>query len=172
MDANGVPQAARARPRLNGYTKALRRERIFSQLRLGWSYAAIAREEGLSEQRVRQIVADALKRQGVDSERDHALLQLVRLEGAHALAAESVAAGDIKAIAPYLKVLERLDRYQKAGATKRVYHAAARERLFAKLNRFVARLEAAEARKSARQAAAGTSSAAPEEMNPDSALSH
>jgi hypothetical protein len=113
MDANGVPQAARARPWLNAYTKALRREPIFSQLRLGWSYAAIAREEGLSEQRVRQIVADALKRQRVDSERDHAPLQLVRLEGAHALAAESVSAGDIKAIAPYLKVLERLDRYQK-----------------------------------------------------------
>jgi hypothetical protein len=167
MDADRVSQAARARPRLNAYTKALRRERIFSQLRLGWSYQAIAREEGLSEQRVRQIVADALKRQWVDSERDHALLQLVRLEGAHALAAESVAAGDLKAIPPYLKVLERLDRYQKAGATKH----AARERLFAKLNRAVARLEAAEARKSTRHAAAGTSPAGAHETNPDSALS-
>jgi hypothetical protein len=82
MDAHRVPQAARARPRLNIYTKALRRERIFSRRRLGSSYAAIASKEGLSEQHVRQIVADALKRQGVDSERDHALLQFVRLEGA------------------------------------------------------------------------------------------
>jgi hypothetical protein len=142
MDANQVPQAARARPRLNPYTKAVRRERIFSQLRLGWSYQAIASEEGLSEQRVRQIVADALKREGVDGERDHALLQLVRLEGAHALAAESVAAGDLKAIGPYLKVLDQLDRYQKPGATKHVYDDAARERLYAKLTRAVARLEA------------------------------
>ena len=164
MDADRVPQAARARPRLNAYTKALRRERISSRLRLGWSYAAIAGEEGLSEQRVRQIVADSLKRQGVDSDRDHALLQLVRLEGAHALAAKSVAAGDLKAIAPYLNVLDRLDRYQKPGATKHVYDAAARERLFAKLNRVLARLEAAEARKSARRTAAPTSSAAPEDM--------
>jgi hypothetical protein len=171
MDAEQVPQAARARPRLNPYTKAVRRERIFSRLRLGWSYQAIASDEGLSEQRVRQIVADALKREGVDGERDHALLQLVRLEGAPALAAESVAAGDLKAIGPYLKVLDQLDRYQKPGATKHVYDDAARERLFAKLTRAVARLEAAAARKSARRAAAGTSPAAPEDMNPDLTLS-
>ena len=57
------------------------------------------------------------------------------------------------AIAPYLKVLERLDRYHKAGATKPVYDAAARERLFAKMSRIVDRLEA-KARKEAQQAAA------------------
>jgi hypothetical protein len=153
MDANQVPQAARARPRLNPYTKAVRRERIFSQLRLGWSYQAIASEEGLSEQRVRQIVADSLKRQGVDGERDHALLQLVRLESAQALAAEAIDAGDLKAIAPYLKVLDGLDRHQKAGATKPVYDAAARERLFAKMSRIADRLEA-KARKGAGQGAA------------------
>jgi hypothetical protein len=160
----------RIRSRLNPYTKALRRERIFSRLRLGSSYAAIAREEGLSEQRVRQIVIDAVRRQGVDNATDHALLQLVRLEGAQALAAEAIDAGDLNAIAPYLKVLERLDRYQKAGATKQVYDEAARERLFAKINRVAARLEAGEARKSARRAAA-VSSAASEDNNTDSGLS-
>ena len=51
-----------ARPRLNPYTRALRRERIFSRRRLGWPYAEIAREERLSEQRVRQIVIEALGR--------------------------------------------------------------------------------------------------------------
>jgi DNA-binding CsgD family transcriptional regulator len=80
MDNETAPQPAR--PRLNPYTKALRRERIFSRLQLGASSADIAREEGLSEQRVRKIVADALKRREVDEPRDHALLQLVRLEGA------------------------------------------------------------------------------------------
>ena len=83
---------------------------------------------------------------------DHALLQLVRLEGAQALAAEAIDAGDLKAIAPYLKVLERLDRYHKAGATKPVYDAAARERLFAKMSRIADRLEA-KARKGAGQGA-------------------
>src|SRR5580704_2604781 len=81
-----------ARPRLNPYTRALRRERIFSRRRLGWPYAEIAREERLSEQRVRQIVIEALDRQGADLPADHALLQLVRLEGAQATAAEAVAA--------------------------------------------------------------------------------
>ena len=151
MDSETAPQPAR--PRLNPYTKALRRERIFSRLRLGASSADIAREEGISEQRVRKIVADALKRQEVDDLPDHALLQLFRLEGAQALAAQTVAAGDLKAIAPYLQVLDRLDRYRKAAARKEVYDAAARERLFAKMNRIVAQLEV-EARKSARRAAA------------------
>jgi hypothetical protein len=44
MDADTVPQTARAR--LNPHTKALRHERIFSQLRLGASCEDIAREEG------------------------------------------------------------------------------------------------------------------------------
>ena len=124
MDAETAHEPAR--PRLNPYTKALRRERIFSRLRLGWPYAEIAHEERVSERRVRKIVSDALKRQTVDDASDHALLQLVRLEGAQALAAEAIDAGDLKAIAPYLKVLDGLDRYHKAGATKPVYDAAAR----------------------------------------------
>ena len=150
MNAETVREPAR--PPLNPYTKALRRERIFSRLRLGWPTANIAREERLSERRVRRIVSDALRRQTVDDAPDHALLQLVRLEGAQALAAESIDAGDLKAIAPYLKVLERLDRYHKAAATKPVYDDAARERLFAKMSRIADRLEA-KARKGAGQRA-------------------
>lgn len=88
MDQDAAPRPAR--PRLNPYTKALRRERIFSQLRLGASCEDIAREEGLSGQRVRKIVADALKRQEVDDGPDHAILQLFRLEQAQRLAAKAV----------------------------------------------------------------------------------
>ena len=150
MDKDTIPQTGR--PRLNLYTKALRRERIFSQLHLGASYADIAREEGLREQRVRKIVADTLKRREVDDLPDHALLQLFRLEGAQALAARTIAAGDLKAITPYLQILDRLDRYRKAGTRKESYDAAARERLFAKMNRIVAQLEA-ETRKSLRAGA-------------------
>ena len=152
MDPETV--ARPARPRLNPYTKALRRERIFSRRRLGWPYAEIAREERLSEQRVRQIVIEALDRQGADLPVDHALLQLVRLESAQAAAAEAVAAGDLRAITPYLNVLERIDRYQNGRATKDVYDNEARERLLAKMNRIVARLEAADARKAAKRAVA------------------
>jgi predicted transcriptional regulator len=168
MDNETAPQPARSR--LNPYTKALRRERIFSRLQLGASSADIAREEGLSEQRVRKIVADALKRWEVDEPRDHALLQLVRPEGAQALAARTVAAGDLKAIAPYLQVLDRLDRYRKkTGAARKVYDDDARERLFAKLSRTVARLDA-EVRKSARRAAAEPRLGPDAEKEPDSEL--
>src|SRR5579871_625956 len=61
MDAD--TDQRKARPRLNPYAKALRRERIFARLTLGWPYERIARDEGVSERRVRQIVADALKHQ-------------------------------------------------------------------------------------------------------------
>jgi DNA-binding CsgD family transcriptional regulator len=155
MDQDAV--ARPARPRLNPYTKALRRERIFARLGLGASSADIAREEGLSEQRVRKIVADALKRREVEDPPDHALIQLIRLEGAQALAAKTIAGGDLKAIAPYLQVLDRLDRYRQTGARKEVYDDEARQRLFAKMNRAVARLEA-EARKSAARPNAETRS--------------
>jgi hypothetical protein len=168
MDQDTVAQPAR--PRLNPYTKALRRERIFSRLRLGASSADVAREEGLSEQRVRKIVADALKRQEVEDPPDHALIQLVRLEGAQVLAAEAVAAGDLTAIAPYLQVLDRIDRYRKTGATKHVYDDEERQRLFAKMNRVVADLEA-EARRFAKGAAAKNPPADAEtQPKPDSDL--
>lgn len=52
-----------ARPRLNLYTKAERRERIFARLRLGWTYERLALAEGVSERRIRQIVTDVLRRQ-------------------------------------------------------------------------------------------------------------
>jgi hypothetical protein len=47
------------RPRLNPYTKAQRRERIFTRLKLGGTYEKIAREEVVSDRRIRQIAADA-----------------------------------------------------------------------------------------------------------------
>ena len=94
------------RPGLNPYTKALRRERIFSRRRLGWPYSEIAREEGLSQERVRQIVIEALERQGIDRPADHALLQMVRLEKAHEVAIEALAAGDLSAISPYWRSRE------------------------------------------------------------------
>ena len=150
MDQDEAAQPAR--PRLNVYTKALRRDRIFHRLRLGASCEDIAREEGLSGQRVRKIVSDALKQQTVDELPDHALLQLFRLDEALALAAQAVAGGNLKALGPYLLVIERLDRYRKAAKRQVVYDDAARKRLFAKLNRVAAQIQAKE-RKAASRAA-------------------
>jgi hypothetical protein len=147
MDAETAAKPARRR--LNPYTKAERRERIFARLRLGWSYEKVALEEGVSERRIRQIVADVVRREELDDPTDHALLQIMRLEGAQAVAAEAVDAGDLRAIGPLLKVLERIDRYHKTGARKAVYDAAARKRLFAKLNRLAAYFEAGKSRATA-----------------------
>ena len=91
MDADTEPKPAR--PRLNPYTKAVRRERIFARLALGWSYDKIAREEGVSDRRIRQIVADALRCQELDDPVDHAIIQLMRLDAAHELAARAVELG-------------------------------------------------------------------------------
>jgi hypothetical protein len=135
-------EAAPAKRRPNAYLRELRRARIFTRLREGWPYTEIAREEGLTDRRIRQIVSDTLKKRVVDAPADHALLQLARLEPALRLAAGAVADGDVGAIRYYLKLLDQLDRYQPGAATPQAYDDAARERLYAKMGRIAARLQA------------------------------
>jgi hypothetical protein len=60
---------------------------------------------------------------------------LERLAPAVQLGAEAIAAGDISAIAPYLKALDRLDRYQSVAGADQVYDDEARQKLLAKINR-------------------------------------
>ncbi|HSV01479.1 MAG TPA: hypothetical protein VLI91_15370, partial [Roseiarcus sp.] len=98
--------------RPNARGKVLRRRRIFARLREGWVYEEIAAAEGLTATRIRQIVSEVLQKRVVDSRADHANLQLDRLTPAIQLGAEAIAAGDVSAISPYLKALDRLDRYQ------------------------------------------------------------
>ncbi|HEY6519554.1 MAG TPA: hypothetical protein VIZ19_09290 [Roseiarcus sp.] len=54
------------------------------------------------------------------------------------LAAEAVAAGDITAITPYLKVLDRLDRYQTVASANQAHDDEARKKLMDKINRMAA----------------------------------
>jgi hypothetical protein len=56
------------------------------------------------------------------------------------VAAEAVAAGDVSAITPYLKVLDRLDRYQTAASAHQVYDDEARQKLLDKINRIASNL--------------------------------
>ncbi len=132
MDQEIAP-ARRRRP--NAHGKILRRRRIFARLREGLSYEEIAGEEGVSRERVRQIVSEVLQKRSVDSGADHAKLQLDRLLPAMQLGAEAIAAGDVAAITPYLKVLDRLDRYQKVASANQVYDDEARKKLMDKINR-------------------------------------
>ena len=128
-------QAPARRRRLTVFGRAARQERIFARLRQGLSYDDIAREERLTAKRVRQIVAEVLKRREVDDGAAHARLQLARLEPLLKVAAEAAAGGDVRAIPAALKVLDRLDRYQKAAQVHRSNGADIRQKLLAKLNR-------------------------------------
>jgi hypothetical protein len=139
--------AAKRRP--NAHFRELRRVRIFMRLRDGRPLTQIAREEGLTDVRIRQIVSETLKKRVVDAPADHALLQLARLEPALRLAAGAVADGDVRAIRYYLKLLDQLDRYQPGAATPQAYDDAARERLYAKMGLVAARLQAKTAKKAA-----------------------
>jgi Homeodomain-like domain len=120
---------------LSAHGKMQRRKRIFARLREGASYEEIAGEEGVSRERIRQIVSEVLQKRSVDSGADHAKLQLDRLAPLMQLATEAVAAGDIRAITPYLKVLDRLDRYQTVAVAHQGYDEQDRKRLMEKINR-------------------------------------
>ena len=124
--------------RLGVLGKMARRKRIFARLREGASYEEIAGEESVSRERVRQIVSEVLQKRSIDSGADHAKLQLDRLAPVMQLAAEAVAAGDVTAITPYLKVLDRLDRYQTVAVGHQVYDDEARKKLIDKINRMAA----------------------------------
>jgi hypothetical protein len=126
------------RPRLNIVSRAARTKRIFARMREGWAYDEIARDEGLSAERVRQIVAEVLGKRVIERGSDHAHLQLERLMPALRLAGEAIARGDIKAIAPLIKVIDRMDRHQETVVAKHHYGLEERERLLGKLNRVTA----------------------------------
>ena len=135
-----VQEMAPVRPRLGALGKMARRKRIFARLREGASYEEIAGEESVSRERIRQIVSEVLQKRSVDSGADHAKLQLDRLAPVMQLAAEAVATGDVMAITPYLKVLDRLDRYQTVAVGHQVYDDEARQKLIDKINRIAANL--------------------------------
>ena len=104
------------KPRVTARDRELRRLRILARLQEGWSYEAIASEAGLSRERIRQIVEETIEQREVNRSCDHVRLQMMRLDPALRLAAEQVAAGDLRAVDRLLRVMERLDKYQTMAA--------------------------------------------------------
>ena len=137
MVAQGAPARRR---RLGAHGLIFRRRRVFAWLREGLTYDEIAAEEGVSASRIRQIVSEELRKRAVDSGAEHAKLQLDRLAPAIQLGAEAIAAGDVSAITPYLRALDRLDRYQTVASANQEYDDEARKKLLDKLNRMAANL--------------------------------
>jgi hypothetical protein len=107
------PMDERRQPkRHTQFGRAARAKRILERLREGWAYDEVAREEGLTERRVRQIVAEYLEDRDAVEGVTHAHMQIDRLGWALRVAAEKMAEGDIRAIGPFIKAIDRLDRYQ------------------------------------------------------------
>ena len=126
--------------RLTAHARVLRKGRIFARLRDGWAYDEIAAQERLTAERVRQIIRQALEKRIIDEGAEHAKLQLARLQPAMRLAGEAIAGGDVTAIAPLMKVLDRLDPYQRVAKAVQVYDDEARKKLMDKINRIAANL--------------------------------
>ena len=148
------PSSPGARPAARD--RELRRVRILALVQAGWSYAAIGREEGLSRERVRQIVAQALEAGEGETKLVHAQVQIARLEPALRLAARGVADGELSAIDRLLRVLDRLDKYSAVEGAEPSYDEGARERLLTKLNAMAERMRQDRERKQARGEAAAS----------------
>jgi hypothetical protein len=136
-----MEQTPEPRRRLNVLGKAERRKRIFARLREGWAYEEIAGEERLSAERIRQIVAEVLDKRVIDRGVDHAHLQLERLMPAMRIVGEAIGRGELKAVAPLIKVIDRLDKHQQTVVAKYTYGPEERERLLAKINRLADNLQ-------------------------------
>jgi hypothetical protein len=125
--------------RRTAHDRSERQIRIMGMVRSGFSYEAIASEEQISRERVRQIVVVALAAKG-GAPGDRVRVQRARLEPALRLAARGVENGKLSAIPQLLRVLDRLDKYDAVADAAPAYDESARERLLAKLDRAAARL--------------------------------
>ena len=156
MDQNRKP-----RRRLNIVARTARTRRIFDRLREGWAYDDIAQSERLSAERIRQIVTQVLEQRFVDTNSNHAHLQNERLRPALKLVSAAVERGDMKAVSPLIKLVDRLDRhrvvFRRTPETEEDY----RQKLLDKLNFAAANLEAHEDEDELKASEAGLGGQAP-----------
>ncbi|HEY6518781.1 MAG TPA: hypothetical protein VIZ19_05365 [Roseiarcus sp.] len=115
MPNEPTPASERARKRALG--KILRdglikrREGYFDLLVSGYSVAQIASHMRKSPSAVRRAVDQALAKRRLDAPEDYARLQVARLTKALRCADVSLETGDLKAIAPFVKVVRELSLY-------------------------------------------------------------
>jgi hypothetical protein len=74
---------------------------------------------------------------GSSTDADHAHLQLERLMPALRLVGEAIERGELKAVAPLIKVTDRLDKHQETVVAKYSYGPKERQRLLDKVNHLV-----------------------------------
>ena len=88
-----------------------RRLRILERLTTGLGVAHIAREEGLSVQRIRRIIAEMLESREIDPPAGFVQLQIARLSEAMIVARTMMMEGDLHAMDRLIKLTGELDRY-------------------------------------------------------------
>jgi hypothetical protein len=112
---NRKPTSERGRKRALGKIlrdlSTKRREAYFDLLVAGYSIEQIASAMKKSPATVRRVIGQALAKRRLDAPEDYARLQVARLTKALRCADESLEEGDVKAIAPFLKVVRELNLY-------------------------------------------------------------
>ena len=115
MSDEPKPTSEWARKRAAGKTRRAklieRREAYFDLLVSGYSIEQIASHTKTSPSAVCRAVGQALARRHLDAPEDYARLQIARLTKALRCADVSLEEGDLKAIAPFLKVVRELNLY-------------------------------------------------------------
>jgi hypothetical protein len=110
----------------------VRRLRVFDRLQSGWTHEAIAAFEGLSRERLRQIIAEVMKAREEDRI-DQRLLAEARLEPALRLAGKAIIEGKREGVDRLCKLVS-LGLKLNVQAKRPVYDENARAKLMAKLN--------------------------------------
>ena len=109
------PTSERARKRAAGKilreVSIKRRETYFDLLVSGYSVEQIASHTKKSPSAVRRAVGQALAKRRLDAPEDYARIQVARLTKALRCADMSLEEGDLKAIAPFVKVVRELNLY-------------------------------------------------------------
>ena len=123
------PTSERARKRamakIRRETLIERREAYFDLLVSGYSIEQIASHTKTSASAVRRAVGQALAKRRLDAPEDYARLQVARLTKALRCADVSLEEGDLKAIAPFVKVVRELNLYHGVNVGPRGSPAAA-----------------------------------------------
>ncbi|MGA2492741.1 MAG: hypothetical protein ABSF67_07280 [Roseiarcus sp.] len=104
-------QRQREATRARRLATAERRRTLFELIVSGHSYAAIARETGLSPSALRRDVGKAIAARSIEAPERYVHLQVARIEKALLAVDAAIERGDVKAVSKYLKVVAALDRY-------------------------------------------------------------
>jgi hypothetical protein len=91
------------------------RQSCFELISAGHSYAEVARQLMVSERTVRRDVARVIDERRLDAPERYIHMQVVPLTRALRAADNRVERGDMKAVAPLIKLIGALDRYHGLG---------------------------------------------------------